>query len=1214
MKKNKLRLLSAALAAVFAAGSFLPNAAAAQTTKSFYVDAENGNDNRNGSASRPLRSVQKALEKAYTYLGANENSSVTLYLNEGEYQISDSLEINEQNLNGGSLTVKAAYEAKPVISGGKEITGWTLYDAEKNIYSAKLPGANPRQLYINGKRAVRARTDDNYLKELLELKEDGSGYECLSREPCSWSNADKIELVYYAAWANHRCRISAVRESDGGSVIEMANGFNTLRGISWGTNIDEETPYYIENAYEFLDTQREFYVDTEKGEIFYIPSPDEDMSTVKAVYPTVKNLLKIKNLVIGQRVKNVTFENITFMYSDWQYVNEIPAFIENQNNIDIYSNRADAAVLVEGADNIRFSGCSICNTGGSGITFQNGISNCFLDGCNVYSTAAGAITFGSVSDSAMLAADKSMIVDSNTISDCTVYDTGLDYRGAAAITIGAASNMQILHNEIYNTSYSGIHIGWGWNNYSDKNVAVKNISVKYNYIHDILVSKIYDGGAVYTLGKNMGGCVTSYNYIKNQYRKSSCLYNDEGTNDWVTHHNVVDNSAVTTWTPVWMHWHKNTILRCHMYDNYTDSDYVYRNSPTCVMDSLTVVSDGIWPDTAKKIMESAGVGKPDFNINRELYAESANDGEELLLNGGFERQEDYQSGWILNPENDYSHEYSFEKTYSASAGSLKISVGADGEALEKEVSLRRCSYYHLSLEAMPQGELNNSVTVVPYIKYNGEKTYFDEFEAMCGKWTSVNAYFMPPVLQENIDYTDGALFDTYTVGFEIKNTLGSSRTVYFDDAILCRYNAYYNTSFKNAFDGWSTSDGVNAELCDFDAEAEGVKKLVETGDFPDISKVARFSSQSALQGVISQKFAFEKNTEYDVSYWIKAGESGKRIASVAFPCGTNAEFSQTWPYAIWAKTRLSDSGWTHVSYRVSFGSSDTVRAFDSVIELRYTNADEQGENAVPGSFYMAEFKVEKTHNLISNPYFLYGSAATRSEDDCDWSKNIASGFAWDLNAGFSAVNNAEAVTFDGSKAYGSFLAEDGKAIGQDKVFEKSGEYKLTAWVKSADAASFCINGEKIDTEYTEYNGWRKISGKYYFAAQEAYNVGIYTDGSLLFKDFSVTYNGGEPRLRHLSIHGSGGLLLADRDGIYNPLPAEEGICVRGYMSSPDSAVLILAEYSQDGQLSGIYTEPVGKGAFERNFPAASGTLKLFVWNSILDMSPVEKPICVKNKI
>ena len=59
---------------------------------------------------------------------------------------------------------------KAKITGARHIAGFSVYDAEKGIYRAKVPvGTNSRQLYVNGIKATRARSVEDIKGFTLSL-------------------------------------------------------------------------------------------------------------------------------------------------------------------------------------------------------------------------------------------------------------------------------------------------------------------------------------------------------------------------------------------------------------------------------------------------------------------------------------------------------------------------------------------------------------------------------------------------------------------------------------------------------------------------------------------------------------------------------------------------------------------------------------------------------------------------------------------------------------------------------------------------------------------------------------------------------------------------------------------------------------------------------------------------------------------------------------
>ena len=130
----------------------------------FYV-APDGNDAWSGRipsvnplrTDGPLASLPAARDavrrlKAKGPLG----EPVRVVIAEGRYTLGEALTFTADD--GGTEKCPIVYEAapgaQPVFSGGSVITGWK--DQRGGIWKAPCPIANTRQLYVDGKRAVRA--------------------------------------------------------------------------------------------------------------------------------------------------------------------------------------------------------------------------------------------------------------------------------------------------------------------------------------------------------------------------------------------------------------------------------------------------------------------------------------------------------------------------------------------------------------------------------------------------------------------------------------------------------------------------------------------------------------------------------------------------------------------------------------------------------------------------------------------------------------------------------------------------------------------------------------------------------------------------------------------------------------------------------------------------------------------------------------------------
>ncbi len=157
MKSSKhmwQRCLSVLLVLVMVAAFILPNihVSAADTDADLWVDPVNGSDTNDGATeATALKTIQAAKSIAASL---SAESDVVVILKGGTYDASETIVFGaaDSGKNGHTITYRAAAGEKALISGGASIDGWTLHDAEKNIYVADIPAGTEltRSFYVDG--------------------------------------------------------------------------------------------------------------------------------------------------------------------------------------------------------------------------------------------------------------------------------------------------------------------------------------------------------------------------------------------------------------------------------------------------------------------------------------------------------------------------------------------------------------------------------------------------------------------------------------------------------------------------------------------------------------------------------------------------------------------------------------------------------------------------------------------------------------------------------------------------------------------------------------------------------------------------------------------------------------------------------------------------------------------------------------------------------
>ncbi|MFD0569432.1 hypothetical protein ACFQ0T_09330 [Kitasatospora gansuensis] len=115
-----------------------------------------------GSGTACSAAAPCSLTQAKTSVQAVNGSmtgDIAVQLAGGTYRLTAPLTLGsaDSGNNGHKVIWQAAPGASPVLSGGQQVTGWTLKDSANNIYAASVPtGVDSRQLFVDGTLAPRA--------------------------------------------------------------------------------------------------------------------------------------------------------------------------------------------------------------------------------------------------------------------------------------------------------------------------------------------------------------------------------------------------------------------------------------------------------------------------------------------------------------------------------------------------------------------------------------------------------------------------------------------------------------------------------------------------------------------------------------------------------------------------------------------------------------------------------------------------------------------------------------------------------------------------------------------------------------------------------------------------------------------------------------------------------------------------------------------------
>ncbi len=553
--------------------------ASGATAADVYV-SPNGSDRNAGTKLSPFATVDRA-RAAVRRIARRSGEPIVVHIAPGRYRLTRPVVFEPED--SGRPDSPIVYRSSgAVLCGSVHVSGWKA--AAGGLWRAPLAAKRFRQLWVNGRRAQRARGPVpadlkpwGEQKAILTPCAPGGtvgalnvtgevGYTTSDARILDWRNAGDMEFGYYNSWTHMICPIDSVKSDPAGARIVMRQPcfyFATHKG-----GVQAGMPDYVENALALLNKPGEWYHDRRAGCVYYMPMPGEDMARAEVEAPVLETLLEARGTP-DRPVHDLVFEGIGFEYATWLrpsieghpdvQANFItPAtnvfyLLEQKGCIDATNGemlRSPANVQVAGARGVRFVGCIFEHLGGAGLDLRVGTSRCLVSRCRFSDISASGIQIGDVTRDDHHPSDPRRAVRDNSVEDCTIENVGAEFQDSIGIFCGYTLGSRLIHNEISNLPYTGISVGWGWGTpdagggaYHEPEVfqtpacSGGNV-IEGNHIHRVMLKR-NDGGGIYTLSRQPG-TVIRLNYIHDNGPGSpGGIYLDEGSADIEVTGNVV---------------------------------------------------------------------------------------------------------------------------------------------------------------------------------------------------------------------------------------------------------------------------------------------------------------------------------------------------------------------------------------------------------------------------------------------------------------------------------------------------------------------------------------------------------------------------------------------------------------------------------------------------------------------------------------------------
>lgn len=537
MKMKLKAVFSFIFAMIFAVQSGMIFSSAV-SEKEIYVSPL-GNDTASGEESTPLKTLDGVKAKI-NEIGGN----IKVIFAGGTYEIDDTLMLD----GAENITFEAKEGEEVFFSGAKKVTDWK--ETEINgirAFEASADGRKITALFKNETKFTSARypesgffyvknqnDEDNFWTAETTPNPQVLGSHSFTGETSDIkyipANIKDVSVCVIHLWQEELSAVTDINPETGKVCIEKYASHTIEKGDR----------YFLQNVFEELDKANEWCFDSVKDKIFYIPEGGENAEDIEIFASSVTKLVNIDNST------GVTFKNIVFKNTGWEYANEKYFTIADHLHgygIDIDVSQAGidvcAAVTAIRSSDITFENCEFLNIGCTAVKFMDEVKNGTVENCWFDSIGASAVFAGGQNN-------ENGCAKNITVKNCNMGNYGQIFYRAPGVIFTYVSGGEIRNNEIHDGNYTGISCGWIWL-YGDH--ITNNINIQDNLIYNIGLGMLSDMGGIYMLGIQKGSKLHGnvihdvLCYEGESGYAGTGIYTDAGSSEMEIYNNLVFNCS-----------------------------------------------------------------------------------------------------------------------------------------------------------------------------------------------------------------------------------------------------------------------------------------------------------------------------------------------------------------------------------------------------------------------------------------------------------------------------------------------------------------------------------------------------------------------------------------------------------------------------------------------------------------------------------------------
>jgi len=569
-----------------------------------------GRDTASGSLERPWATLGGARDNIRKLRAAGKvDGAATVLVHAGRYPLRAPVAFGPAD---SETRYASAPRARPVFDGGERITGWKVGVRNGRVeWTVDLPEVAAgswyfRSLFVNGRRAPRARLpkfspDTKGVKNVFRISEirnpektdlfaGSDTFKPAAGDIHNWPSLNDAEAVLLHYWIEERLPRPQLNPRTGWLSFARRSSFVLYEAHEFVFGNRVYARYYIDNLFEALTEPGEWYLNRETGRLYYLPRPGETPENTAIDAPRTLAFVQASGEFFDdtiepldphstRHVTGLSFDGLTFRNADWYSpLVQMPAHHRAFGLDMALAGNPQAAIFVPGAVSLRAArkcsivNCTVEHAGLYGIEIGEGSRDCEVARNELVDLGAGGIR--------VHGSDLGERIEGRTghirVADNHITHIGRVFHQGIGVLIGHAFDCTVAHNEIHDTCYSAISVGWTW---GYRETVSRNNKIEGNLIYDIGAGVLSDMGGIYVLGVQPGTVLRGnhIHHVRSHDYGGWGVYLDEGTSHVVVEHNLVHD---TKDAPFNIHYGRENVVRNNIFARGANSMVsVYRVDP-----------------------------------------------------------------------------------------------------------------------------------------------------------------------------------------------------------------------------------------------------------------------------------------------------------------------------------------------------------------------------------------------------------------------------------------------------------------------------------------------------------------------------------------------------------------------------------------------------------------------------------------------------------